>query len=183
MGVDVPDEVMVVLSERRISLLIDHQANQLVQHGQAATGIMMSTVLSVSGELKLASVAMRNDTRELGLTWKPEGSATAWNWTVDHLLTCVGREWLSLERAHGFRLNMSLGGRSSTFFGHDNMTVTLNEPVGTHQTASMTERYGHTRQPGHRSHHVYRLCGRHGSRAGPASRERRARVVPSVKKS
>ena len=59
MGVDVPDEVMVVLSERRISLLIDHQANQLVQHGQAATGIMMSTVLSVSGELKLASVAVR----------------------------------------------------------------------------------------------------------------------------
>ena len=92
MGVGVPDEVMVALSERRISLLLDHQANQLVQHGQAATGIMMSTVLSVSGELKLASVAMRNDTRELGLTWKPEGSATAWNWTVDHLLTCMGRK-------------------------------------------------------------------------------------------
>ena len=65
MGVDVPDEVMVALSERRISLLIDQQANQLVQHGQAATGIMMSTVLSVSGELKLASVAVHNDTREL----------------------------------------------------------------------------------------------------------------------
>ena len=65
MGVDVPDEVMVALSERRISLLLDHQANQLVQHGQAATGIMMSTVLSVSGELKLASVAVRNDPREL----------------------------------------------------------------------------------------------------------------------
>ena len=31
MGVDVPDEVMVVLSERRISLLLDHQAGQLVQ--------------------------------------------------------------------------------------------------------------------------------------------------------
>ena len=90
-GVDVLDEVMVALSERRISLLLDHQVNQLVQPGQAATGIMMSTVLSVSGELKLASAAMRNDTRELGLTWKPEGSATAWNWTVDHLLTCEGR--------------------------------------------------------------------------------------------
>ena len=37
MGVDVPDEVMVALSERRISLLLDHQANQLVQPGQAAT--------------------------------------------------------------------------------------------------------------------------------------------------
>ena len=31
MGVDVPDEVMVALSERRISLLLDHQADQLVQ--------------------------------------------------------------------------------------------------------------------------------------------------------
>ena len=31
MGVDVPDEVMVALSERRISLLLDHQAGQLVQ--------------------------------------------------------------------------------------------------------------------------------------------------------
>ena len=32
-----------------------------------------------------------------------------------------------VERAHGFRLNMSLGGpgRSSTFFGQDNMTVTF----------------------------------------------------------
>ena len=29
MGVDVPDEVMVALSERRISLLLDHQARQL----------------------------------------------------------------------------------------------------------------------------------------------------------
>ena len=36
MGVDVPDEVMVALSERRISLLLDHQAGQLVQPGQAA---------------------------------------------------------------------------------------------------------------------------------------------------
>ena len=65
MGVDVPDEVMVALSERRISLLLDHQAGQLVQPGQAATVIMMSTVLSVSGELMLASVAVRNGTREL----------------------------------------------------------------------------------------------------------------------
>ena len=59
MGVDVPDEVMMALSERRISLLLDQQADQLVQPGQAAAAIMMSTVLSVSGELKLASVAVR----------------------------------------------------------------------------------------------------------------------------
>ena len=65
MGVDVPDKVMVALSERRISLLLDHQADHLVQSGQAAAAIMMSTVLSVPGELKLASVAVRNDTREL----------------------------------------------------------------------------------------------------------------------
>ena len=65
MGVGVPDEVMVALSERRISLLLDHQAGQLVQPGQAATAIMMSAVVSVSVELKLASVAVRNDTREL----------------------------------------------------------------------------------------------------------------------
>ena len=58
MGVGVPDEVMVALSERRISLLLDHQAGQLVQPGQVATAIMMSTVLSVSGELKLASVTI-----------------------------------------------------------------------------------------------------------------------------
>ena len=57
MGVDVPDEVMMALSERRISLLLDHQAGQLVQPGQATTAIMMSTVVSVSVELKLASVA------------------------------------------------------------------------------------------------------------------------------
>ena len=65
MGVGVPDEVMVTLSERRISLLLDHQAGQLVQLGQAATAIMKSTVVSVSGELMLASVTIRNDTREL----------------------------------------------------------------------------------------------------------------------
>ena len=75
MGVDVPDEVMVALSERRISLLLDHQAGQLVQSAQAATVVMMSTVLSVSGELKLASVAVRvavrNDTRELDSRGSP----------------------------------------------------------------------------------------------------------------
>ena len=74
MGVDVPDEVMVALSERRISLLLDHQAGQLVQPGQAVTVIMMSTVLSVSGELMLASVAVRNGTRELD----SRGSPRAW---------------------------------------------------------------------------------------------------------
>ena len=71
MGVGVPDEVMVALSKRRISLLLDHQAGQLVQPGQAATAIMMSTVVSVSGELKLASVAVRNDTRELDSRGSP----------------------------------------------------------------------------------------------------------------
>ena len=71
MGVGVPDEVMVALSKRRISLLLDHQAGQLVQPGQAATAIMMSTVLSVSGELMLASVAVRNDPRELDSRGSP----------------------------------------------------------------------------------------------------------------
>ena len=71
MGVDVPDEVIVALSERRISLLLDHQAGQLVQAGQAATAIMMSTVLSVSGELMLASVAESNGTRELDSRGSP----------------------------------------------------------------------------------------------------------------
>ena len=70
-GVGVPDEVMVALNERRISLLLDHQAGQLVQCGQAATVIMMSTVLSVSGELMLASVAVRNGTRELDSRGSP----------------------------------------------------------------------------------------------------------------
>ena len=60
-----PDEVMVALSERRILLLLDHQAAQLIQPGQPAAAIMMSTVLSVSGELKLSSVAIRNGIREL----------------------------------------------------------------------------------------------------------------------
>ena len=46
MGVGVPDEVMVALSKRRISLLLDHQAGQLVQPDQTATAVMMSTVLS-----------------------------------------------------------------------------------------------------------------------------------------
>ena len=71
MGVGVPDEVMVALSKRRISLLLDHQAGQLVQAGQAATAIMMSTVLSVSGELMLASVAVHNGTRELDSRGSP----------------------------------------------------------------------------------------------------------------
>ena len=71
MGVGVPDKVMVALCKRRISLLLDHQGGQLVQLGQAATAIMMSTVLSVSGELKLASVAVRNDSRELDSRGSP----------------------------------------------------------------------------------------------------------------
>ena len=71
MGVGVPDEVMVALIKRRIPLLLDHQASQLVQPGQAATAIMMSTVLSVSCELMLASVAVRNGTRELDSRGSP----------------------------------------------------------------------------------------------------------------
>ena len=71
MGVGVPDEVMVALSERRISLLLDHQAGQLVQLGQVATAIMMSTVVSASGELMLASFTVRNDTRELDSRGSP----------------------------------------------------------------------------------------------------------------
>ena len=71
MGVDVPNEVMVALNERHISLPLDHQAGQLVQPGQAATAIMMSTVLSVSGELMLASVAVRNDPHELDSRGSP----------------------------------------------------------------------------------------------------------------
>ena len=59
MGVGVPDEVMVALSKRRISLLLDHQTGQLVQPGQAATAIMMSMVLSLSNELMLASISRR----------------------------------------------------------------------------------------------------------------------------
>ena len=90
MGVGVPDEVMVALSKRRISLLLNHQAAQLVQPGQAATVIMMSTVLSVSGELMLASVAVRNDTRELDSRGSPR--ALPLKWTVHHLLAHVRRE-------------------------------------------------------------------------------------------
>ena len=71
MGVGMPDKVMLALSERRISLLLDHQTGHQVQPGQAATAIMMSTVLSVSGELMLASVAIRNDTRELDSRGSP----------------------------------------------------------------------------------------------------------------
>ena len=75
----VPDEVMVALSERRISLLLDHQAYQLIQLGQAATAIMMSTVVSVSGELKLASVAVRNDTCELDSRGSPRALSLCGN--------------------------------------------------------------------------------------------------------
>ena len=57
MGVGVPNEVMVALSKRRISLLLDHHAGQLVELGQAAAVIMMSMVLWVSAYLKLAPVA------------------------------------------------------------------------------------------------------------------------------
>ena len=71
MGVGVPDEVMVALSKRRISLLLDHQACHLVQLGQAATIIIISTVLLVSHELMLASVAVRNGTRELDSRGSP----------------------------------------------------------------------------------------------------------------
>ena len=38
MGVDVPDEVMVALSERRISLLLDHQAARPVSAGPTWSG-------------------------------------------------------------------------------------------------------------------------------------------------
>ena len=51
MGVGMPDKVMVALSERRLSLLLDHLAGQLVRLGQAATAIVMSTVVSVSVRL------------------------------------------------------------------------------------------------------------------------------------
>ena len=61
----------MALNERRISLLLDHQADQSVQPGQTTAAIMMSTVVSVSGELKLASVALRNDTRELDSRGSP----------------------------------------------------------------------------------------------------------------
>ena len=85
MGVGVPNKVMVALSKRRISLLLDHQAGQLVQPGQADNAIMMSTVVSVSGELMLASVAVHNDTRELDSRGSPRalplcenGLCTTW---------------------------------------------------------------------------------------------------------
>ena len=77
------------------------------------------------------------------------------------------------QGAHGFQLSNSCDGRRSTFIVHDNMTATLNKPAGTHQAAPMTERHGHTEQPGHRSHHVHGLPGPHRSRTGPTSRARR----------
>ena len=60
-----PDEVMVALTEHRISLLLDHHAGHLVWSGQLAAGIVISTVLSVSVDLKLASAATESDPREL----------------------------------------------------------------------------------------------------------------------
>ena len=74
------------------------------------------------------------------------------------------------QGAHGVQLSNSCDGRRSTFIVHDNTTVTLNEPGGTHQTAPMTERHGRAEQPSHRSHHVYGLPGPHrpkGSQRGP----------------
>ena len=60
-----PDEVMVALKEHRISLLLDHHVSQLVKPGQPAAAIAISTVLSVSVDLKLASVMTESDQREL----------------------------------------------------------------------------------------------------------------------
>ena len=60
-----PDEVMVALTEHRISLLLDHHASQLVRPGQPAAAIAISMVLSVSVDLKLASAASKSDPREL----------------------------------------------------------------------------------------------------------------------
>ena len=60
-----PDEVMVALTEHRISLLLDHHVSQLVSPGQPAAAIVISTVLSVSVDLKLPSVATESDQREL----------------------------------------------------------------------------------------------------------------------
>ena len=60
-----PDEVMVALTEHRISLLLDHHTDQLVQPSQLAAAIVTSTVLSVSVDLKLASATTESDPREL----------------------------------------------------------------------------------------------------------------------
>ena len=60
-----PDEVMVALTKHHISLLLDHHASQLVRPGQPAAAIAISTVLSVSVDLKLASAATESDPREL----------------------------------------------------------------------------------------------------------------------
>ena len=74
MGVGVPNKVMEALSKRCIPLPLDHQADQLVQPSQAVTPIRICTVMSVPGELKLASIAIRNDPRELD----SRGSPWAW---------------------------------------------------------------------------------------------------------
>ena len=60
-----PNEVMVALTEHRISLLLDHHSGQLISPGQPAAAIAISTVLSVSVDLKLASAATESDPREL----------------------------------------------------------------------------------------------------------------------
>ena len=60
-----PDEVMLALTQDRISLLLDHHAGQLVQSSQLAAAIVISTVISVSVDLKLPSVATESDQREL----------------------------------------------------------------------------------------------------------------------
>ena len=66
-----PDKVMVALTEHRISLLLDHHTGQLVQPGQPAAAIVKSTVLSVSVDLNLASVATESDPRELESRGRP----------------------------------------------------------------------------------------------------------------
>ena len=60
-----PGKVMVALTQHRILLLLDHHAGQLVQPGQPAAVIVISTVLPVSVDLRLASVATESDQCEL----------------------------------------------------------------------------------------------------------------------
>ena len=60
-GVDVPDKVIVALTEHRIWLLLDHHAGHLAWTGQPAAPIVISTVLSVSVDLKLPSVATESE--------------------------------------------------------------------------------------------------------------------------
>ena len=60
-----PDEVIVALTEHRSWLLLDHHASQLVRPGQPAATIVISTVFSVSMDLKLPSVVTESDQGEL----------------------------------------------------------------------------------------------------------------------